>query len=206
MTDWRWPPLGEARLPTWTGFGSYGQRRKKSGSGANTVRDGTSRTRYRAFISYSHCDERLAKWLHKAIESYQVPKPLIGRRGSDGLIPKQIFPVFRDREDFRASSDLSASMHEALSQSASLIVLCSPASARSRWVNQEILEFKRLGRGDRIFALIVGGEPSATDIANECFPRALRFDTTADGRPTDRCVEPIAADLRPEGDGRENAS
>ena len=88
--------------------------------------------KYRAFISYSHRDERLAKWLHKAIEAYQVPKPMVGRIGSDGVIAKRIFPVFRDRDDFRASSDLSASVQEALSQSSHLIVLCSPASVQSR--------------------------------------------------------------------------
>ena len=34
--------------------------------------------KYRAFISYSHSDERWARWLHKAFETYSVPKRLIG--------------------------------------------------------------------------------------------------------------------------------
>jgi hypothetical protein len=57
--------------------------------------------KYPAFISYSHKDERWALWLHKGIEGYRVPKPLVGRPGRNGPIPKQIFPVFRDRMNSR---------------------------------------------------------------------------------------------------------
>src|SRR5262249_30153725 len=115
--------------------------------------------KYRAVISYSHRDHRVAEWLHKAIENYRVPESLVGSNGRDGIIPHQIFPIFRDRDELGSSPDLSVSIREALAQSAYLIVLCSPSAARSRWVNQEITEFKRLGRADRIHALIVVGEP-----------------------------------------------
>ena len=160
--------------------------------------------KYRAFISYSHRDERRASWLHKAIEGYRVPKPLIGQPARDGATPEKIFPIFRDREELASSPDLSASLRLALEQSAHLIVLCSPAAAGSRWVNQEILEFKRLGRADRILALIVEGEPNASDPALECFPPALKY-VVADGQLTEQQAEPIAADLRPQGDGKDSA-
>jgi hypothetical protein len=39
----------------------------------------TTEFKYRAFISYSHADEEWAKWLHKALETYRVPKHLVGR-------------------------------------------------------------------------------------------------------------------------------
>ena len=161
--------------------------------------------KYRAFISYSHRDERRASWLHKSIEGYRVPKPLIGQPSRDGAIPSKLFPVFRDRDELASSPDLSTSLRRALEQSAHLIVLCSPAAAASRWVNQEILEFKRLGRADRIFALIVGGEPNASDPTLECFPPALKYVVDADGQLSDKQAEPIAADLRPQGDGKDNA-
>ena len=83
-------------------------------------------------------------------------------------------------------------------------MLCSPAAAASRWVNQEILEFKRLGRADRILALIVEGEPNAADPALECFPPALKY-VGADGQLSEDHAEPIAADFRPQGDGKDNA-
>jgi hypothetical protein len=161
--------------------------------------------KYRAFISYSHRDERSASWLHKGIEGYRVPKPLIGQLARDGAIPDKIFPIFRDRDELASSPDLSASLRLALEQSAHLIVLCSPAAATSRWVNQEILEFKRLGRADRILALIVEGEPNASDPALECFPPALKYIVDADGQLSKQRAEPIAADLRPQGDGKDNA-
>ena len=34
--------------------------------------------RYWAFLSYSHKDSELADWLHGALESYRVPRSLVG--------------------------------------------------------------------------------------------------------------------------------
>ena len=120
-------------------------------------------SRYRAFISYSHKDRVWADWLHRALESYTVPKHLVGRHTSAGEVPARLAPVFRDREELASSTSLARQVNEALEQSANLVVICSPDSARSRWVNEEILAFKRLGRADRVFCLIVAGEPNAAD-------------------------------------------
>ena len=165
----------------------------------------SARCKYPVFISYSHRDERWARWLHKAIEGYRVPKPLVGRPGRNSPIPPKIFPVFRDRDELASSADLPSVLREALAQSSHLIVLCSPAAAGRRWVNEEIALFKRLGRADRILPLIVDGEPHAAAPEPECFPPALRFAVDAAGRLTDQPAEPISADLRPEADGKENA-
>jgi WD40 domain-containing protein len=70
-------------------------------------------------------------------------------------------------------------------------VLCSPNAAKSRWVNKEIEDFRAMGQGERILALIIAGEPNSSNPELECFPPALRY-------PND----PIAGDLRPTGDGR----
>ena len=115
----------------------------------------------RPSIRYRRADQSTAAWLHKAIETYSIPKELRGTACRDGPIPKQLFPVFRDRDALSSCPDLSRSIHEALQASAYLIVLCSPAAGRSKWVNQEIIEFKKLGRSDRIHALIVEGDPAA---------------------------------------------
>jgi len=165
--------------------------------------------RYLAFLSYSHRDRAQADWLHRALESYRVPRRLVGRPGRDGPLPKRLFPVFRDREELPSSADLSANIGEALRASRTLIVLCSPSAAASRWVDEEVLAFKRLGRSDRILAVIVDGEPNASDTpelgAPECFPRALRHTLGEDGELTTARTEPIAADLRAGGDGRHAA-
>jgi WD40 repeat protein len=169
--------------------------------------------KYWAFISYSHADRKWGNWLHSALETYKVPRALVGALTASGEpVPSRIFPVFRDREELPTSSDLGTMITQGLQQSRFLIVICSPHAAGSRWVNQEILDFKRLGRENRILAMIVEGEPNASDgkpgfsVDAECFPEALRYALGADGtldrtRPT----EPIAADARHGMDGKTNA-
>ena len=168
-----------------------------------------ARFTYRAFISYSHRDKAWADWLHKALETYRVPSRLVGTTTAHGTIPRRLIPVFRDREELSSSPELGTKINEALAQSENLIVICSPASADSHWVNQEVLAYKRIGRAARIFCMIVDGEPNATDLpgraSEECFCPALRFATDANGRPTNERTEPIAADARAGKDGKPNA-
>lgn len=159
----------------------------------------TSAFRYRAFISYSHRDEGWASWLHKSLERYRVPRRLVGRSTAAGVVAPRIAPVFRDREELPSATDLSRVVTAALESSAALIVICSPAAAQSRWVNEEIRVFQQLGRSDHIFCLIIGGEPGG-NAGDECFPAALRRVDAAGGS-----VEPIAADIRPGKDGKSNA-
>src|ERR1700744_2531607 len=100
----------------------------------------TAPFKYKAFISYAHADQAAATWLHKALENYRGPKELQGTAGRDGPVPKSLFPVFRDRDELSSSPDLSQAIQDGLPASAYLIVLCSPAAARSPWVGQEIIE------------------------------------------------------------------
>ena len=134
------------------------------------------------------------------MEKYHIPKQLIGNDTKFGKIPKRINPIFRDREEFPASTNLGEKIKNALEQSRCLVVICSQNSAKSAWVNEEIKIFKGFGRSDRIFTLIIDGEPNASIKSengfNECFPKELR---------SDKQPEPIAADVRTQGDGKENA-
>lgn len=165
--------------------------------------------KYRAFISYSHKDKKWADWLHKAIETYKPPKKLVGQNTERGAVPTKLSPVFRDREELPTATDLGRTINQALTTSATQIVICSPNAAQSKWVNEEILSFKRLDGADRIFCLIVDGEPGASSIPGqehlECFPEALRFTMGEDGKLSDQPTEPIAADARPGKDGKPNA-
>jgi len=159
--------------------------------------------KYRAFLSYSHRDTAWAKWLHRALEAYRIDKDLVGRETAHGPVPKTLRPIFRDREDFSAGHSLSEQTLAALEASQSLIVICSPNAAQSAYVNEEIKHFKALGRAARVIPVIVAGEPG--DPQRECFPPAVRFKLGADGALTGEREEPIAADARPEGDGKEIA-
>lgn len=165
--------------------------------------------KYFAFISYSHADERWSRWLHNALETYRVPRRLIGQAAAHGAIPARLVPVFRDRDELTGAASLSSAVTAALEASRHLVVICSPAAARSRWVDEEIRAFKRMGRGDRILTLVVAGEPNAAarpgEEQQECFAASLRFELEPDGRLSTRPAEPIAADVRPGKDGKANA-
>src|SRR5262249_50548162 len=117
--------------------------------------------------------------------------------------------VFRDRADLAGASDLPTTLRDALAASSALIVICSPNSAVSKWVNQEIRDFKLMGRGARIFPIVIAGEPNASDNPDadlpECFPKALPFELAADGALTARRADPLAADARPGMDGWKDA-
>src|SRR5262245_46810670 len=159
--------------------------------------------KYRAFLSYSHRDKTSGKWLHAALEGYRIDKDLIGRETPAGAVPKTLRPIFRDREDFSAGPSLTAQTLAALEASQFLIIICSPAAAQSHYVNEEVRRFKILDRAERVIPVIVDGEPG--DPARECFPPALRFKVGAGGQITEDREEPIAADARADGDGKEIA-
>lgn len=165
--------------------------------------------KYWAFISYSHQDEAWAKWLHKSLETYKVPRKLVGREMEHGVVPRRIFPIFRDREELPGAADLGGKLKNALRSSRYLIVICSPKAAVSQWVNEEIKTYKALGREDRVLCLIVDGEPYASDKPEsgllECFPSAVRYRVSGAGELTSERTEPIAADARKGKDGRTNA-
>jgi tetratricopeptide (TPR) repeat protein len=158
--------------------------------------------RYAAFISYSHRDKAEAAWLHRALERFRVPRRLVGQETPFGRVPERLAPVFRDRDELPASGDLGAELTAALAGSRALVVIASPAAAASRWVNEEILAYKRMHGASRVLALVVDGEANARDPALEALPPALRFHLDHDGALSDRPAEPIAADLRREADGR----
>jgi tetratricopeptide (TPR) repeat protein len=134
--------------------------------------------KYKAFISYSHRDEKITQWLHRRLEQYRIPRYLVKQ---NQLPSNRLKPIFRDRDELSSSPSLGKSIEAALRDSEALIVICSPASAKSKWVNEEIATYQRLGRGDQIYCLIVEGDPS------NAFPPALSSG------------EPMASDLSHDG-------
>lgn len=142
--------------------------------------------RYRAFISYSHRDARVARWLHRSLETYRFPRRLAGQPGLFGPVPARLGAIFRDREEFAAATSLSEAVSEAIQGSDALIVICSPAAAASPWVAREVEAFRAAHPAAPLLLALVEGEPA------QAFPAPA----LAGGN------EPLAADFRPQGDGR----
>ena len=122
------------------------------------------RTRYYAFLSYSHRDKELAEWLHRELERFRVPHSLAGRLTANGVVPRRLAPIFRDQHDLSAADDLGEEIKAALAASQCLILLCSPTAAKSRWTNAEIESFKRTRPEGCVLAAVASGEPFASDI------------------------------------------
>ena len=164
--------------------------------------------KYRAFITYAHKDEDRARWLRKRLESFRVPKHLVGTDGDFGEVPTRLYPIFRDRDELAGAAQLGPLIEQALTDSSHLIVLCSPHAVRSRWVNEEIRMFKSMGKSDRVLCLVLSGDPMVEDMqgdgGNECIPLAARREVDGDGLITDQKHEPAAADLRESGDGEKD--
>lgn len=159
--------------------------------------------RYAAFISYSSKDARFAQRLHQALESYGIPSSLGKFDLIGGGKANRIYPVFRDREELSAGH-LGEQIEANLKAAAALIVICSPNSAASPWVQKEIEFFVELGRRDKIFAIIPDDAPltdeSGVDCTQTCFPPAFRGDALQGD-----ALEPLAADARKGKDGFRNA-
>ena len=159
--------------------------------------------RYWAFLSYSHRDRRVAERLHRALETYRIPPRLVGRIGPLGSVPARLTPIFRDRDELAASQQLGTAVEAALAGSGAMIVLCSRASAQSRWVDAEVVAFERNHPGRPLLCVLVDGEPQASadpaTAGNECLPPTLRARFSGAVGVAD--TAPVAVDLRPQGDG-----
>lgn len=106
---------------------------------------------YDIFISYSHQDIQFAVQLESAVRKYRAPF-------ASGLQPKRL-SVFRDETE-AASPFLSEALGQAIAASRKLIVICSPAARRSRWVNDEIALFIRSHGIANLVPVLVAGLPN----------------------------------------------
>ena len=131
--------------------------------------------KYYAFISYSHKDKAAAKKLYRRLEYYRLPTALMEEHrkkyGKD--LPKKLTPVFIDDAEM-ANLSVQEGMRSGLDRSRFLVVVCSPNSARSPYVNDEVSHFLASGGSDRIIPYIVSGKPCTGDPETECYPPAMR--------------------------------
>ena len=132
--------------------------------------------KYYAFISYSRKNSKAATYFHRQLEHFRIPVKYVAEENRP---PKQKFlrPIFRDRRDLEANENsFTEDIKKALERSRYLIVLCSPDSAVSHWVEEEVKYFLSTHDNDYnlIVPVILSGVP---DLGSEleCLSPSLRL-------------------------------
>lgn len=84
-------------------------------------------TRYDAFISYSHKDDKLGRAIQSGLRRFARP-----------WYRKTAIRTFRDETDLAANPSLWGEIEHALSNSSYFLLLASPNAATSKWVAREL--------------------------------------------------------------------
>lgn len=137
------------------------------------------------FISYSRADARHAKWLAKFLS---------GMRLLSGGYQAPLKRVFLDTEELAAAPSLPSALQAALARSKRLCVVLSRSALESRWVQQEIQEFKRLHPAAPVFVYYCGSDPLGVG-GLQAWARSLGQER----HPLFANAEPLAANSTTEG-------
>ncbi len=156
----------------------------------------TAKFTYYAFISYKRGgeDEKYARWLQRKLESYRLPIDLTG----GGLTGKsRRLKIFRDKTDLGSHYRLDQGLSESLNRCRYLIVVCSPRSAESAYVADEVRYFQDNGRSSQIIPFIIEGTPVPKNSTEKnCYPETLSSDflgvTLAEGTKEEALIKILA--------------
>jgi WD40 repeat protein len=122
-----------------------------------------------AFISYSHAaDGKLAPALQSGLQ-----------RLAKGLFQRRALRVFRDETGLSTNPHLWSAIEDALMSSDWFILLASPESARSEWVNREVTTWHEHKSVDHLLIVVTDGEIAFEDghgvdrAVTDCLPAPL---------------------------------
>ncbi len=120
---------------------------------------------YDVFFSYRHrpLDSEITQKLFNLAENYRLPAPL-REQGMHG-----VRRAFRDTEELPVSRILTDTIDKALHSTDCLIVVCSTDTPSSEWVDREVATFIELGRADRVFPILISGDPETS------FPASMKL-------------------------------
>src|SRR5262245_62020066 len=163
-----------------------GRRRRSRANRAGRAGAGpaAARTDYDAFVSYSHAaDEPIAAAIQSGL--YRLARPFYRLRA---------LSVFRDKTGLGANSGLWPAIEDALSRSRRFILLASPQSAASEWVDKEVAWWLEHRAPETMMIVLTAGELSWDDARRDFdWQRPSAVSDTLRGRFHD---EPLYADLR----------
>ncbi len=137
---------------------------------------------YDAFLCYRHgpVDSAAARALQRHLEHFRTAPGFAGAR-------RPFDRVFLDEGELSSCADMGEQIRSALKNAGWLIVICSPETPGSPWVQREIETFLEYHDRSRILAVLTGGEPE------ESFPPQLR---EGDGHQAVLAADARGKDLR----------
>lgn len=120
------------------------------------MNDNASKSKYKAFISYSHLeDSAKAEKIVAAIERYGLSRFRIKKRHQ----------IFRDESHLPKGPPISHILDE-LEKSEYLIYLASERGQNSEWVRTELMRWIELGRQDKMIIILTNGVIASTPPPN----------------------------------------
>jgi hypothetical protein len=141
---------------------------------------------YKAFISYSHAaDGQLAPALQTALQKFAKP-----------FYRLRALRLFRDETSLHLTPKLWPTIQQSIAESEFFILMASPDSARSHWVQQEVGEWLRLREGslDKFLIVLTEGEILWSPILNDFdWEKTTALPQTLNGKFS---VEPLFLDFR----------
>lgn len=143
---------------------------------------------YNAFISYRHHpdDIKVASEIHRSLERFKIPGA-IKKRGISAM------RLFRDKDELPITSSLTSDIFRALENSDFLIVICSPHTKESIWVQREIETFLQTHSRDQVLTVLAAGEPY------DVLPEILLYEDVVNpvtGQIQRKEYEPLSCDWR----------
>ena len=148
---------------------------------------------YNAFISYRHAelDSKVAEHVQRNLERFHIPHRIRKKTGK-----KKIERIFRDKDELPITSDLTDTISNALEKADYLIVICSPNTKDSVWVQREMEYFLRNHTKKEILTVLAGGEPE--DVIPDILKHDIRKVTDSKGEvhEVETPVEPLSCDYR----------
>ena len=151
--------------------------------------------KYNAFISYRHADldKFVAENLHKLIETYKMPEPVVEKYN---ITDNNVRRIFRDQEELPLCTNLEDPIIDSLKKSEFLIVICSPRIKESLWCRKEIENFIKFHGRNNLLCVLIEGEPA------DSFPDEVMYHKEKVKNKSGKIVtktiysEPLAMDVR----------
>ncbi|SEO32390.1 hypothetical protein SAMN02800692_0232 [Luteibacter sp. UNC138MFCol5.1] len=137
--------------------------------------------RYRVFVSYSHQDDGWARWPHRALESYAVPRRMIGRPTAFGPVPRKLWPTFRVSDELgRRDVQRRTRRAVALAVVAAGVMAITSALAVQAWLARHAAE-RRQKEAEDLVAFMLGdlndklAQVARLDVMAAVDDRAIRY-------------------------------